>query len=206
MNDSGPRQPATVVTSDDHCLVYDPNLVPASRGSYTIVGRLEDSRLIPWGFWGGVLMVVVIAALIVFRGSTGLYSMWDLFWTFLAIVIGAGMFKLGARSSLRPHRLVTIEVDRGMLVWENRHNEDAPSIVLPFEEITEIVFGMTNYPLSPTRKDINIHAFTLLVRDGNERLIPIIEASPNKEETHRVAAALAQLLKQQVTYVGIGSK
>lgn len=197
--------PVSILESSDHRLVYDPSIAHDGGGNFAVLGRIEDTRMVPWGFWGAVLLLGTFAGLVAFRGSTGLYTMSEHFWVLLAFMLGAGMYKLGAKTSLKTHRLLTIEVDRSMLVWEGK-TKDAPSIVLPFEEVTELVFGMTSYPLAHNRRNIEIHAFTLLVRDSQDRLIPIIEASPNKEEAHMVAGALGQLLKQPLTYVGLGIK
>ncbi|MBA2661138.1 MAG: hypothetical protein H0U74_02490 [Bradymonadaceae bacterium] len=196
-----------VIESKKPSLIHDPAIEQVNATAFRIVGKRDDSTIVPWGFWGAFLMAVVLGLVIVFRGASGLYSMWDAFWVAIALSTGAIMFKLGRRTSLNKELLCEVDMARQMMLWPSRDDDpNSTMLAVPFEELSEVVFGMTRYPVSARRADVMVHAFTLLVRDGQDRLVPIIEASPNKEEAHRIGLFLAENIGLPMTYVGIGIK
>lgn len=184
-------------------LVYHPRLVRRGTYRHVLLGQRSVPGLVPWGFWGGVVMAVVALLLVVARGTTGLYSMWDVLWALLAIGVGALMFRLGARTTLREELMCELDTSEGLVQWPTTASGQV-SVVLPMEDITEVVFGMVRYPVSLDRPDVNVHAFTLLVRDREERLLPVIEASIHKAETFAIGQFLAQAINVPLTQVGMG--
>ncbi len=195
-----------VRNQEESRLIYDPALEQVKeRGqvrAFRVHGKVEGNA-IAWGFWGGFLIVLVLALVVVFRGATGLYSTWDMFWVMIGVTIGALMFKAGRRSSQSKELLCEIDLVQQMMLWPTGGET---MLAVPFDEITELVFGMTYYPVSQQRSDVMVHAFTLLVRDRQNRLIPIVEASPDKEETHEIAKFIGYNMKLPLTYVGLGIK
>lgn len=187
-------------------LIYNPALEQVrERGrvrAFRVNGKVEGSA-VAWGFWGAFLMVMVLALVVVFRGATGLYSIWDMFWVMVGLTIGALMFKAGKRSSQSKELLCEIDLVQQMMLWPTGPET---MLAVPFDEVTELVFGMTYYPVSEQRSDVMVHAFTLLVRDSQNRLIPIVEASPDKEETHEIAKFIGHNMSLPLTYVGLGIK
>ncbi len=181
-------------------LVYKPLIRPNGPARYEIRGQLEDKSLIAWGFWGGLLVFVV--AILLILGARSVYNVWDILWALVALSFGIFLYRYGRRSSLREQVLCEVDIDRRILSWPFATGEG--ELALPFDEITEIVFGMTDYPLSEQRKDVHVHAFTLLVRDADDRLIPVVEATPHKEEAHTIAKILANELEMRISYVGKG--
>lgn len=192
-------------------LVYDPIMRQVSHSHFQVCGRREVSGTIPWGFWGGILIAFVAYFLI--TGSQGFWSVLDVAWAMVALTVGLVLFRFGRRSSRRLEVLCTLDFEREMFVWPTEKDASTGAaqsslgsgdLVLNFDEIGEVVFAMIDYPLSQRKNEIDVHAFTLLVRDAEERLIPIIEATPAKEEAHEIAKMIASQLRLNISYVGNG--
>lgn len=190
-------------SADAPRLIYDPTLRQTSMERFEVTGRRDDSSVIAWGFWGGLLALVVAVGLVI--GAQNVYSVWDIAWAVAALAVGLLFYRFGRRSSTCEELLCEIDLGREALSWPT----DGPGegvLTVGFDAITELVFGMTRYPVSEKRRDVDVHAFTLLVRDDDERLVPVVEASPDKEAVHEIAKFLAQQLRTHITYVGVGIK
>lgn len=192
-------------------LVYEPIVRQVSHTEFQVCGRREVSGTIPWGFWGGVLLAFVAYFLI--TGTQGFWSIMDIAWAMVALTVGLVLFRFGKRSSRRLDVLCALDFEREMIVWPaatesasgvSQGSLGSGELVLNFEEIEEVVFAMIDYPLSQRKNDVDVHAFTLLVRDGEQRLIPIIEATPAKGAAHEIAKMIAGQLRLNISYVGNG--
>jgi hypothetical protein len=208
-------------------LVYKPLIRPNGVSRYEIRGQREDKSIIAWGFWGGLIVVVVSVLLIL--SAQSVYNVWDLLWGLVALSFGIFLYRYGKRTSLREEVLCEVDLERQTFSWPTVRREDkagqqagqqadkqageqaiqqqgqhAGELVAHFDEITEIVFGMTDFPLSESNQDVQVHAFSLLIRDDNDRLIPVVEATPHKEEAHTIAKILGNELQMGITYVGKG--
>lgn len=195
-------------------LVYNPSIRQVSQTHFQICGRREVSGTIPWGFWGGILVAFVAYFLI--TGSQGFWSVLDIVWALIALSVGLLLFRYGRRSSLRLDVLCGLDLEREVIFWPasqpdtlgdkaaNPGTFGQGELALNFNEIEEVVFAMIDYPLSMQKDDVDVHAFTLLVRDGAQRLIPIIEATPAKTEAHEIAKMIAGQLRLKISYVGKG--
>ena len=93
---------------------------------------------------------------------------------------------------------------RGLLSWSGADPRQGGQLVVPLDQLTEIVFAMIYVPISAKRPDTRIHAFTLLVRGPNAELLTLVEASPHKQETFALGLALSQLTGLPVSQVGEG--
>lgn len=182
-------------------LIYKPLIRPSGASCYEIRGQRDDKNIIAWGFWGGLLVLVVLGLLI--ASAQTVYNMWDIVWFLAALAVGSLLYRYGRRSSLREDVLCEVDLERRTLAWPGAEEGDG-ELVLYFDEINEVVFGMTDYPVSRSRQDVQVHAFTLLVRDADDRLVPVVEASPDKEETHTIAKILGNELNLRISYVGKG--
>lgn len=194
--------PARLVESRDPAMVYNPRVRQRPQGIIEILGMRDNPRITPWGFWGGALLGGLVVFLVFFAGGTGFRSLGSLGAFSVALLVALAMFKLGRRTSLEEGLLCELDLGRQMVGWPTSLVES--SVVVPFEEVQEIVYGMVLYPVSREENASKIQAFTVLVRDGSEQLLPIIEATPNKEEAHGIALFLARILQIPVTYVGLG--
>lgn len=188
-------------------LTYQPYLHPLSQEQVQIMGYRDDAKTIPWGFWGGVALIVVLLGLVFFRGSSGMFSMMDFL---IALTLGGGaavLFKWGPQDSAVATPLAVLDLAQQQLSW---HAPDSSGqgahgqVTLQLEQIKEIVYAMIHFPVSPTRPDVQIQVFTLLVRDDRDQLLPIIEASPSKEETYDIAQALSRWSGLPISQVGEG--
>lgn len=198
------RWPSTRVLSTSGArMVYSPYMRERPGRSLEVRGQCDNPKVVPWGFWGAVMLASLLGAMIVFRGTSGLQSMWDLLWVMLAVVVGSVMLKLGKKTSLEERLLCELDLMRGIVGWPI---EGGGQMAVTFDEVEELVFGMTSYPISSDGEGTKVHAFSLLLRDAQGRLVPIVEASPHKGETHQIGQVFARVLDVPLTYVGLGIK
>ena len=190
-----------VAESQESVHVYDPFLVERPGGRVEVRAMEENTDLIPWGFWGGVISAVM-AVIIVFRGSTGQITMWDVMWASTALFTGLILFRLGRRSALEERLLCEIDTEYQLLSWPT----STPDTVLAvaFDDIEELSFAVTRVPVEGSRANTKLDAVTVRVRDGRDRELTVIPPSTSKTETHRIARLLGDLLGLSVNYVGTG--
>lgn len=213
-----PSLPSRLLRADDEgamrapeqpTLVHAPMMRQRAAQVYEITGKLEDSRITPWGFWGGLLAVVAIVGLIALRGPSGMHDTSEWLIALGLASIGGAMFKWGPRDNLRRHPLLSIDLERGALRWPVHLGGDPDRVAstemsLAFDDVQEIVFGMIFAPLSARTPDAHIHAFTLLVRNGHGHLVPVIEACPDKGPLFELAQLLSGWTGAPITQVGEG--
>lgn len=186
-------------------LVYEPTLHQVGPNRFVIEGKRESDSGVPWGFWGGVLVVVTLGMMI--AGAQNFYSLSDMLLAGLTLAVGFLLYHFGRRSSLGESVLCEIDAGWGRLRWPaGALPDENEERVLGMDSVTEVVFGMTRLPVASDSRDVRVDAFTLLVRTEAEELIPIIEGSPYKGEVHEIAKFVAELTGEPLTYVGRGIK
>lgn len=183
-------------------LVYQPALHKLGADRYAVRGRREGDPGVPWGFWGGVLFAFV--ALMALLGAESMYSLWDVAWVVLGLSVGALMYRYGRKSKLEEATLCEVDSRRGVLHWPEGAQSGLGEMRLSFDQITEVVFGMTRLPVTDTAGDVRVDAFALLLRTERDELIPVVEGSPYKGDVHDVARFLADATDNEITYVGRG--
>lgn len=183
-------------------MVHHPELQQFRAGAVEVRAERENPSVIPWGFWGGLLALVV--GVLVVASARSVYTLWDLLWAIGAIAFGVLLWRYGRRDAMEQTRLLEIDLDREQLMWLSDERAEG-GITLDYDEITEVVFGMTEYPVSDP-DDVKVEAVTLLVRDATDQLIPVIEATPHKESAHEIAKFIAGQVGHNITYVGRGIK
>lgn len=193
-------------------LIYSPGM--RQRGNEVdIIGVCDDESARPWGFWFGAMMVACLIAFVAMKGAGGgIFAMRDVLIAVVIAGLAVASFRYGPDSKQRVKTLATLDLERKQLAWEATSPTAGPQLVASFESITEVVFAMIYFPVSPSRPDSRIHVYTLLVRvagwGGEEEgeLVAIIEASPNKRETFAIAQLVAQAAGVRVSQVGEGIK
>lgn len=186
-------------------LIFTPRVDRLTPQTFRVVGYRDDERTIPWGFWGGVFAIVVGAAVLAYEGLTGLWAIWDLVGAIAAIAAGLLLMRFGTRSSLREEPCAEIDLHQGTI----RLLSSTEGLALPeirLADVTEVVFGMTRYPVSRGKGAVKVEAFSLLVRHSSDTLIPIVEVSPDKDHLFGVAKFVGSLVGRDVTQVGLGVK
>lgn len=182
-------------------LTYNPR-AQREGSRIKILGSREDPNRIAWGFWGGVLMVALVAYLIFVRGSAGLASMAELLLFSAALVIGMVFFRLGRRSSLREDVLLEIDLEDGHFNWPTA---SGALLDLKAQEIKEVGCAMVDFPVGKASDTATIRVFSVYLRDRSGMQHDVIEASPDKERGLAVAQLLAKLLQLPVTLLGTGA-
>lgn len=179
-------------------LVYEPRLVAHPWGA-EIVARRDDPTITPWGMWGAVSAAVVSFLTLLFEGWRGFHN-----WTTVAIAVllmAAALItaRFGPRTSLVPVSLAKIDL-RARAVTVGDHPP------LPLSDVHEVVYAMVKYPIERHAGAVRVEAFTVMLRNANGDLLPLLEASPDKNEVFRIAKACASWTGREITHVGLGVK
>ena len=194
-------------------MIHAPMLRRKGAAEVEIVGLCDDQSAIPWGFWIGAAAIALLIGFVAMKGAGGgIFAIRDVL---IAVVLGGiavAMFRYGPSGNQRLITLATLDLQREQLAWSSRSETSGPQLVAAFDEITEGVFAMISFPVSPGRPDARIHVYTLLVRvagwggssSEEGELVPVIEASPNKREVFIIAQQLAGAAGVDVTQVGEG--
>lgn len=201
-HDRPPIQAAPV----DSAMVFNPALVRKGDRYELFVSR-EGARRWPWGFWGGITSLGAFVALVLRAGTAGFHDPKLLVAALTLIALGLGLLKWGPTDTTERARTMTIAPADRQLIWHQSGPDAGPNTVgvsMGFGEVSEIVFGMVFVPIDASHPDSRIHAFTLLVRDGRDQLIPVIAASPAKGELFELAKLLSHYTGAPITQVGKG--
>lgn len=199
-----PPRPTAMGTigSSKPSLVYSPKVRKVGAEKLEILGSREDEALIAWGFWGSVILALLGVYILFFRGSAGLHSLGEVVVFSLLVVVGMVLAKLGRRSSLRERVLMEVDLGAGALIWPTGIAES--QLAVSPGEVEAVLYGLTDFSVSSAKNATPVQAFAVSLRDRRGEVLPVIEASPDKEGTHQVASLLASLLQMPVTYVGRG--
>ncbi len=191
--------------SDRPGLIFKPRVDQVGPRSFRIMGLRDDERTVPWGFWGGLLAVAVGVGILGYGGVTGLWALWDMVGAIAVLTVGILLMRYGARTSLAEEPCAEIDLSEGTI----RLMSSTAGVALPeirIADVTEVVFGMTRYPVSKGEGAVNVEAYTLLVRHASDTLVPVVEVSPDKDQLFGVAKFIARVTGQRMTQVGIGVK
>lgn len=199
VNAAGAARPAAPLYSP---LVYSPG-VRQDGQVLEVFGWRDDETARPWGLWGGVLALVLLAGFVASTGASGgFFALKDILIAITLIGVSVAMFRYGPRGQQRREVLTRVDMERAQLVWSSKAGAQT---VLGFDEISEVVFAMIRFPVSPSHPNARIHVFTVLVRTGErEELTPVIEATPNKREAFAIAQFLSNQTRAPLTQVGEG--
>jgi hypothetical protein len=184
-------------------LVFRPVLVPSAAGDVVqLMGRCERGRT-AWGFWGVLTIVIGLLGILAKMGVTRYIDYGDALVALAVIAVGVVLVRVGRLTSLDEVVLGRVDLSaRELQIRVGHTGEIRASLTL--EEISEIVFGMTRYPLVQAR--VRVHAFSLMVRGGDDQLTPVVVASPDKAELYEVAKVLSQVCAAPIKSVGAGIK
>lgn len=182
------------------------NLMLRAKGdSIEVSAERDDERARPWGFWTGSAMLAALVSFVFMQGAGGgIFAIRDVFIVMLLACLAIVAFRFGPRGERSRIPLTYLNMGRKLLIWPPRHQQHA-EIVLPFEQISEVVFGMIYFPLSPGRPDSRVQVYTVLVRDArSDELLPIIEASAEKRSSFVIAEQIAHAVGVPMTQIGEG--
>jgi hypothetical protein len=180
-------------------LLYRPSLEQLDSGYFEIKASTRNEEAWTWGFWGLVLVAGAFVSLLV--RAPNIFDFWSVITEIIGVTLGLLLYRFGRRTKLEEGRVGALDFERGVL-----HLDRGEISTVRLDEIVELVFGMTHYPVEQHRPDARIHAFTFLIRREDGDLVPVVEASPQKAETFDVANAFSEMLDLPVTYVGKGIK
>ena len=185
-------------------IVYDPMLYQTGPEQYSIEAKREQRGLIPWGFWGGLLFAGI--ALAVLAGANNIYSFWDILWAVVGLTVAALMYRYGRKSTMEETLLCELDGRRRTLHWPEGATSGVDETLLSFDDVTEVVFGMTKLPVDERNAGVRVDAFALLVRTADDELIPVVEGSPYKGQVNELAKFVSEMTGAHLSYVGRGIK
>ncbi|MEM1347969.1 MAG: hypothetical protein AAGI01_05375 [Myxococcota bacterium] len=188
-------------------LSYRPHIRQTGRSTFAILAERETSGAIPWGFIGGVVLALAGIGVFVRSGQAAPMGLWDILMVLAVAGLGLIMFRWGPRDTLAVRPLATLDAERQQLTWANsaaQSRDDAAHVALGFEEITEVVFAMISFPVSPAKPDALIRVYSVLVRDTRDELLPVLEATSDERAAYEIAHVLGRTVGLEVTQVGEG--
>lgn len=182
-------------------LLYGVSAQTMGRRNVRIIGRVDDETAIAWGFYGGVLTAVAGLVGLTYQGYLGLWNVGPtLLWSVVAL-FGILIARFGRRSTMEEREVASIDlVDRILTIKGDETH------VVDLDQITEIVFGLTRYPISGDKNSVRVQAASVLVRVEDDRLATVVNACTDKDATYGVARFLSSLTGFPVKQVGEGVK
>jgi hypothetical protein len=182
-------------------LLYRVAVQTRGRQCVRITGTYDDESVVAWGFYGGILTAVAGVAGLAYEGLLGLWNVWPTFLFSFTLVVGLLMMRFGPRSTLDEREIATVDlVERTLTI-----DADSSRPELLLDDVSEIVFGLTRYPLSGDKKSVRVQAASVLVRVG-DRLVTVVNACTDKDSAYGVARFLGSVTGLPVKQVGAGVK
>lgn len=197
-----PRVETKLAWSGPGRLVFDPVLRQVGASQFRVEGKQETTQRVAWGFWGAVLAVGAVTSGLV--GQYSVYSVMDVLWVLVGVAVGVLLYQYGRGSTLDEVVLFEIDQRREVVRWPNDDSDEEWGHEVPFDRVTEAVFGLTRLPVSESTAGVNVDAFTFLLRVDDDTLRPVVEGSPYKGDVHQIAQFTAEMLDVELTYVGRG--
>jgi hypothetical protein len=184
-------------------LIFRPMLIPEAAGdAVQLIGRCERGRT-AWGFWGVLTIVTAVLGIFAKMGVTRYVGYRDALLALGVITVGVILVRVGRWTSLDEVVLGRLDlVSREFQVRLGYQDKIRASLRL--DDISEIVFGMTQYPFVQTR--VRVHAFSLMVRGADDELTVVVVATPDKAELYEVAKVLSKFCDAPIKSVGDGIK
>ena len=188
---------------EDQALIYDPWARERPGSRVEIWGHRENSSLFAWGFWGGVLAVGAVVALVLAYSSPFRVPASTVVPLLATIIAGAVAYRLGPTSNLQERLLLEIDARHQVISWPTASSTTV--VALAFEDVKAVAFEKIRFAVPGSRANTHIDAAAVYLVDHEDRKLPVIEASTTQAEAHKVARLLAHLLKQELDYVGTGT-
>lgn len=188
---------------EDRRLLYEPQVLELPGERFEIRAGRENPDVVPWGFWGGVLAAATAGFVLLSGALTGAairYSIWNVLLVAALLITGLVIFRVGRRTTLDEILICEIDTRRGIISWPTEPG--ASPVAVAFEDVRELTFGLVEVPVGSSESHTRLEAATVRLRDDRGRQLPIIGASTEKGETHRIARMFADLLGMSVNYEG----
>lgn len=182
-------------------LLYGVSARTMGRRRVEIVGQIDDETAVAWGFYGGLITAVGGLLGLIYQGYLGFWNVGPtLLWSSI-VVIGLLTARFGRSTTMEQREVASVDlVDRRLTIKGDTTHE------LSLDDITEIVFGLTRYPISGDKKSVKVQAASVLVRLEDNRLVTVVNACTDKDATYGVARFLGSLTGFSVKQVGEGVK
>ena len=183
-------------------LDYMPGLRQRAPGVLEVVAQRDDEGVGSWGIWGALLALVLLVGFLTLQG-TNFFDLRDILIAVLLAGLAVGLWRWGPRGGQRSVTLVTVDTQRGQVLWSLRRGRG--EVAVSMESVSEVVFAMTRAPVSLHKPDAHIQVYALLLRQGQSPdLMSVIEASPDQQRVFAIAQQFAALMQAPLTQVGEG--
>lgn len=184
-------------------MIHKPVILPGP-GSLTVADHRHDQPRERLRFWGMVLLGLAFLSVLMvpqFRST----DPQALLVPGLTAALGAVFWVLAGRAEEKRVPLAHVSATEGLvriLPTASSQFQDVSREVW-FDEVEDVLFGMTLFPVSPG-SDVRVEAFTVCLRLFDGTILPVVEASLDKAAPFHVATVLSETLGVPVHQTGLG--
>lgn len=186
-------------------LVDDP-ILETTESALTVSARQQSSVRRKLLFWGLFCIGGTAVAMLLVPSLRNFYEPMDIVVPGLALLVGVALLLAAARTTSTLVELARVNLQEGTVVITG---DVAPimqgqSRRIWMDEIASVIFGMTRYEVE-SRKGVTVEAFTVCLRLFDGSILPVVEASPLKQELFEVAKALSAVCHAPIEQAGLGA-
>lgn len=189
-------------------MIHNPRIITdAARRSWRITEQRQEARGNALRFWGA-LAIAAAAAIFLLRPSLhGVSDMWGFALVVATAAVGAIMIAAAGRPQTREIHLAEIRPDDSLVeIFPEASSEfDGLRRTIWFEEIAHIVFGMTRFPLHSGKNAPRVEAFTVCLHLFDGSVVPVVEATTDKNNGFLVARQLSESLGVPIQDAGLAA-
>ena len=186
-------------------MIEEPTTRP--EGSTTLI---FDHRTATSGqrlrFWGAFLIGATALMTVAVPRWRSFDEPIDLIVPLVTVAVGSILILLGGRPTRLEVPLARLMPQDGLMRVYASASEvlEGQDRDIWMDEIREVLFGLTRFPLNPARPEITVEAFTvcLLLYDGS--IVPVVEATGDKLVAFNLANAMGESLGVPMSQTGLG--
>ncbi len=187
-------------------MLVDEPIFESDDTQLTVYARVQSGVRRQLLFWGLMCIVGTAVAMILVPGLRNFYQPMDVVVPAIAVLTGVGLIIAAGRPN--PQLVVLAQVDREegtiRVTGDAAPIMEGKSRTVWLDEVASIVFGLTRYEFED-KKGVSVEAFTVCLRLFDGSVLPVVEASPLKQELFEVAKALSAVSQAPIEQAGLGA-
>jgi hypothetical protein len=187
-------------------LLVDDPIFESNDTELSVYARQKSGVRRKLVFWGLMCIVGTAVAMLLVPSLRNFYEPMDVVVPAIAVLTGVGLLVAAGRPN--PSLVLLAHVDREegtiRVTGDTAPVMQGQERVVWHDEIASIVFGLTRYEFEH-KKGVTVEAFTVCLRLFDGSVLPIVEASPLKQELFEVAKALSAVCHAPIEQAGLGA-